>query len=57
MKQIAGRMGGLATASRLSPAGGPLNGWHLGTDPLCQKCLEEANEVIEKNKQILQEMR
>jgi len=47
----------LATASRLSPAGGPLNGWHLGTDPLCEKCLERTSEAIEKNKKIFREMR
>ncbi len=33
-----------------------LGGWHLGTDPLCEKCLEDANKAIQKNKQILQEM-
>jgi uncharacterized protein YdaU (DUF1376 family) len=48
---------GLDCGASICPQCDPLNGWHLGTDPLCQKCLEEANEVIEKNKQILQEMR
>jgi len=40
----------------ICPQCDPLNGWHLGTDPLCEKCFEEANEAIEKNKQILEEM-